>query len=181
MSPSAPCFSPSCWALCLPKRCLASSDDITIIVGSALVVSAAMSRSGIMDFAARRYLPATLNVRMQLIVLIVTVAVLSAFVKNIGALAIMLPIALQFARRSNVPPSVFLMPMSFASLLGGLITLVGTSPNIVVSRVREELTGQPFAMFDYAPIGILLTIACSWIYGGVFLAGAAARAGGFLG
>lgn len=135
------------------------SDDITIIVGSALVVSAAISRSGIMDFAARRYLPATLNVRMQLIVLIVTVAVLSAFVKNIGALAIMLPIALQFARRSNVPPSVFLMPMSFASLLGGLITLVGTSPNIVVSRVREELTGQPFAMFDYAPIGILLTIA----------------------
>lgn len=133
------------------------SDDITIIVGSALIVSAAIARTGIMEHAARRFLPQSLNMRAQLAVLIGTVALLSAFVKNIGALAIMLPIALQFAKRSNVPPSVFLMPMSFASLLGGLITLVGTSPNIVVSRVREELTGQPFAMLDYAPVGLLLT------------------------
>lgn len=133
------------------------SDDITIIVGSALIVSAAIARTGIMEHAARRFLPQSLNMRAQLAVLIGSVALLSAFVKNIGALAIMLPIALQFAKRSNVPPSVFLMPMSFASLLGGLITLVGTSPNIVVSRVREELTGQPFAMLDYAPVGLLLT------------------------
>jgi len=133
------------------------SDDITIIVGSALIVSAAIARTGIMEHAARRFLPQSLNMRAQLAVLIGTVALLSAFVKNIGALAIMLPIALQFAKRSNVPPSVFLMPMSFASLLGGLITLVGTSPNIVVSRVREDLTGQPFAMLDYAPVGLLLT------------------------
>ena len=61
---------------------------------------------------------------------------LSAFVKNIGALAIMIPIAFQMARRSNVSPSMFLMPMRFAALLGGLMTQIGTSPNIIVSRVR---------------------------------------------
>ncbi|MBL8790134.1 MAG: SLC13 family permease [Rhizobiales bacterium] len=139
------------------------SDDITIIVGSALVVSAAIGRSGIMEYAVRRTLPQSLHLRAQLSVLVVTVAVLSTFVKNIGALAIMLPIALQFAKRSNVPPSVFLMPMSFASLLGGLVTLVGTSPNIVVSRVREDLTGQPFQMLDYAPVGLILT-ACGLVF-----------------
>ena len=65
----------------------------------------------------------------------------------------LMPAAFQMAKRNDVRPSVFLMPMSFASLLGGLMTLVGTSPNIVVSRVREEMTGHPFRMFDYFPIG----------------------------
>ena len=84
------------------------------------------------------------------------VTVLSAFVKNIGALAIMIPIAFQFARRSGVPASTFLMPMAFGSLLGGLMTLIGTSPNIAVSRVREELTGESFGMFDFTPVGAAL-------------------------
>ena len=135
------------------------SDDIVIIVGSALVVSAAVSRSGIMEVALRRWAPNLSSPRLQLIVLVASVAVLSAFVKNIGALAIMIPIAFQFARRSNVSPSMFLMPMSFASLLGGLITQVGTSPNIIVSRVREDLTGQSFSMFDFTPAGLALTAA----------------------
>ena len=81
--------------------------------------------------------------------LIVAVAVMSAFVKNIGALAIMMPIAFQMARASGTSLSCYLMPMAFASLLGGLMTLVGTSPNIIVSRMREEMTGEPFSMFDY--------------------------------
>ncbi len=135
------------------------SDDIVIIVGSALLVSAGVARSGIMEFAIQRYAPDVSSVRAQLAVLVVTVAVLSAFVKNIGALAIMIPIAFQFARRSSTSPSTFLMPMAFASLLGGLMTQIGTSPNIVVSRVREEITGQPFTMFDFTPVGLVLTAA----------------------
>ena len=128
-----------------PKDAFAGfSDDIVIIVGSALLVSAGVARSGIMELAIHRYAPDVGSVRAQLALLVITVAVLSAFVKNIGALAIMIPIAFQFARRSNVSPSTFLMPMSFASLLGGLMTQIGTSPNIVVSRIREEMTGQPF-------------------------------------
>jgi hypothetical protein len=77
--------------------------------------------------------------------------VLSAFIKNIGALAIMIPVAFQFARRSNTSPSVYLMPMAFRFLLGGLMTQIGTSPNIVVSRVRQEITGTRFTMFDFTP------------------------------
>ena len=141
------------------------ADDIVIIVASALVVSAAVSRSGVMELALQRFAPSLSSPRLQLILLVTVVAVLSAFVKNIGALAIMIPVAFQFARRSNVSPSMFLMPMSFASLLGGLITQVGTSPNIIVSRVREDLTGQSFTMFDFTPVGLCLMVA-----GVVFLA-----------
>ena len=135
------------------------SNDIVIIVGSALLVSAGIARSGIMEFVLRRYLPDVSTIRMQLALLVVTVAVLSAFVKNIGALAIMIPIAFQFARRSNTSPSTFLMPMAFASLLGGLMTQIGTSPNVVVAQVRQDLTGKPFTMFDFTPVGLVLTLA----------------------
>jgi di/tricarboxylate transporter len=140
------------------------SDDIVIIVGSALVVSAGVARSGIMEYALRRWVPEISTVRLQMALLVVVVAFLSAFVKNIGALAIMIPIAFQFARRSNTSPSTFLMPMAFASLLGGLMTQIGTSPNIVVSRVRADITGTPFTMFDFTPVGLLLTGAgCTFL------------------
>lgn len=135
------------------------SDDIVIIVGSALLVSAGVARSGVMELAIQRYAPTLSGVRAQLALLVIVVAILSAFVKNIGALAIMIPIAFQFARRSGTSPSTFLMPMAFASLLGGLMTQVGTSPNIVVSRVREEITGTSFTMFDFTPVGLALTAA----------------------
>ena len=141
------------------------SDDIVIIVGSALLVSAGVARSGIMELAIQRCAPNVTGVRAQLILLVTVVTVLSAFVKNIGALAIMIPIAFQFARRSRSSPSVFLMPMAFGSLLGGLMTQIGTSPNIVVSRVREEISGTAFTMFDFTPVGAALAAA-----GIVFLA-----------
>ncbi len=132
------------------------SDDIVIIVGSALLVSAGVARSGIMEALIQRYAPNLSSVRAQLALLVITVTILSAFVKNIGALAIMIPIAFQFARKSAVSPSVFLMPMAFGSLLGGLMTQIGTSPNIVVSRIREEIGGQAFTMFDFTAVGATL-------------------------
>ncbi|RUZ01656.1 SLC13 family permease [Mesorhizobium sp. M7A.F.Ca.CA.001.04.2.1] len=135
------------------------SDDIVIIVGSALLVSAGIARSGIMEAAIKRFAPKLSGVRSQLALLVIVVTILSAFVKNIGALAIMIPIAFQFARRSNISPSIFLMPMAFGSLLGGLMTQVGTSPNIVVSRVREELIGTAFTMFDFTPVGAAIAAA----------------------
>jgi di/tricarboxylate transporter len=95
----------------------------------------------------------------QLIILVGSVTFLSAIVKNIGALAMLMPSAFQMAKKSHSSPSCFLMPMAFGSLLGGLITLVGTSPNIIVSRVREEMTGEPFGMFDYAPVGLGIAIS----------------------
>jgi di/tricarboxylate transporter len=133
------------------------SDEIVIIVGSALIVSAGVARSGLMETVIQRLTPGLTSLRGQLAVLVISVTVLSAFVKNIGALAIMIPIAFQFARRSNVSPSIFLMPMAFGSLLGGLMTQIGTSPNIVVSRIRGEMTGHSFTMFDFAPVGATLS------------------------
>lgn len=134
------------------------SDDIVIIVASALVVSAAVARSGIIESAIERLTIRISRIRWQLTVLVTSVTFLSALVKNIGALAILMPSAFKLAKRSDASPSVFLMPMAFGSLLGGLITLIGTSPNIIVSRVREDLTGQPFGMFDYAPVGFGLSL-----------------------
>ena len=134
------------------------SDDIVIIVGSALVVSAAVARTGIMEILLQRLSPHVRTVPAQVAVLVATVTVLSAFVKNIGALAIMIPVAFQMARRSKISPSYFLMPMAFGSLLGGLMTLIGTSPNIIVSRLRADMTGQPFRMFDFLPVGIGLAM-----------------------
>jgi len=134
------------------------SDDIVVIVGSALVMSAAMQRSGLIEralgFVSRR----VSRVRSQLLVLTTTVGLASGLVKNVGALAMLMPAAFQMAKKNNASPSVFLMPMSFASLLGGLTTLVGTSPNIIVSRVRESMTGKPFGMFDYLPTGLGLLV-----------------------
>jgi di/tricarboxylate transporter len=135
------------------------SDDIVIIVASALIVSAAVARSGIMEMALKTVSPHVTSVQGQIVLLVATVTILSAFIKNIGALAMMMPVALQVARRSKASPSCFLMPMAFGSLLGGLVTLVGTSPNIIVSHVRAELTGQPFGMFDFAPVGLCLAAA----------------------
>jgi di/tricarboxylate transporter len=135
------------------------SDDIVVIVAGALVVSAAVARSGIIEVGLQPIAPHITSVRAQIVVLVGTVALLSAFVKNIGALAMMIPIALQMAKRSQRSPSIFLMPMAFGSLLGGTMTLIGTSPNIIVSRLRSDLFGQPFGMFDFTPVGLGLSAA----------------------
>ena len=134
------------------------SDDIVVIVGSALVVSAAIQRSGVVEALLARVAQFTRTVPSQLSLLITSVGVLSGMIKNVGALAMMMPAAFQLAKKSGTSPSVYLMPMSFASLLGGLTTLIGTSPNIIVSRVREDMTGEPFGMFDYLPTGLGLLV-----------------------
>ena len=135
------------------------SDDIVIIVASALVVSGAIAQTGMPELALQRISRHVSSVQAQVFVLVATVMVLSAFVKNVGALAIMLPVAFQMAKRSNVSPSCYLMPMSFGALLGGLMTQIGTSPNIIVSRLRGEIEGTPFSMFDFTPVGAALAAA----------------------
>jgi di/tricarboxylate transporter len=134
------------------------SDDIVVIVASALLVSAAVARSGIVEVALRGIGPYLTSPRMVIIVLVTAVTVLSAFVKNIGALAMLMPVAFQLAKRTNTSPSYLLMPMAFGSLLGGTMTLIGTSPNIIVSRMREQLAGEPFEMFDFTPVGATIAL-----------------------
>lgn len=130
------------------------SDDVVVIVASALIISAAVGRSGVVEDAMRPLLPLLRTAKTQVPVLVGATMLMSMVTKNIGALAIFMPVAKQVSKRSGVSISRLLMPMSFASLMGGLVTLVGTSPNIIVSKIRTDVSGQPFTMFDYAPVGL---------------------------
>jgi di/tricarboxylate transporter len=141
------------------------SDDIVVIVGSALVISAAVQRSGKVEVMLGAVASRVRSARAELMLLTGSVGFASALVKNVGALSMLMPAAVQMARKRGASPSGLLMPMSFASLLGGLMTLVGTSPNIIVSRVRMDMTGQPFGMFDYLPTGLgLLAVGLVFLW-----------------
>ena len=139
-------------------------DDVVIIVASALIVSSAIARSGVVEYAMRPLLPHLKTEAQQVPALVVAVTMLSMVTKNVGALAIFMPVALQLARRTGSSPSKLLMPMAFGSLVGGIVTLVGTSPNILISKVRRDITGHPFTMFDFTPVGLTLAV-----FGMVFL------------
>jgi di/tricarboxylate transporter len=133
------------------------TSDVVVIIACALVVSAAIARSGVIEWAVGGSMARLRGAALQVPVLAGTTALLSMMTKNVGALAIMMPIALRIGRNEGSSVSSLLMPMSFMSLLGGLVTLVGTSTNIIVSQVREETLGSPYQMFDFAPVGLILT------------------------
>ena len=135
------------------------SNELIWIIASALVLSAAIARSGMVESVLSPVLSRLNTPALQIPAFAGAVMLLSVVTKNIGALAIMMPIALQVARKSGTPASQLLMPMAFASLLGGLVTLVGTSPNVIVSSVRETILGEPYQFFDFAPVGLGICIA----------------------
>jgi di/tricarboxylate transporter len=132
------------------------SNDVVVIIACALVVSAGFAKSGVIEAVLRPITPRLKTLRTQVPVLVTITTLLSMTTKNVGALAIVMPIALQTARRTGTPASRILMPMSFGSLLGGLVTLVGTSTNIIASQVRQDLFHKPFGMYDFAPVGLPL-------------------------
>jgi di/tricarboxylate transporter len=132
-------------------------NDVVVIIAAALVVSAAFARSGIAERVLRPVLAGLKREGSQVAALTTATALLSMATKNVGALAILMPVAQQLCRRTGTSPARLLMPMASASLLGGLVTLVGTSPNIIVSQVRQQSLGKPFGMYDFAPVGLGLT------------------------
>src|SRR5579864_1378524 len=129
------------------------ANPVLPLIAAALVVSASIGQSGAVEILLRWLNPVLRPKELQVGVLVACVALLSAFMKNVGALAIFLPAAVQVARRNQRSPSEFLMPLAFASLLGGSMTLIGTSPNMLISSVRQDLVGAPFGMFDFTPVG----------------------------
>ena len=133
-------------------------NDVVVIIACALVVSAAIARSGVVEAVARPVLNRLKTEVAAGSVLAAATMVLSMGTKNVGALAIMMPLALQLAARTGTSPSRLLMPMSFGALVGGLVTLVGTSTNIIVSQIRSQTVGAPFAMFDFTPVGLGLCV-----------------------
>ena len=135
------------------------SHPAVITVASVLVISQALQSSGVVGLFLRYLGMFRARAVTQLAANCGTTALLSAFMNNIGALALMLPITLRDARKAKRAASSLLMPLSFASLLGGLVTLIGTPPNIIIATFREEHTGQPFGMFDFTPVGLVVALA----------------------
>lgn len=125
-----------------------------VTVAAILVLSRALRKSQIVETISRFLEPATSSTSLHVLAMSGTAAACSAFMNNVGALALMLPVAIRSAKETRRPVSRFLMPLSFGSLLGGLITLIGTPPNIIIASVRAETTGTTFAMFDFAPVGL---------------------------
>ena len=139
-----------------------------VTVGAILIVSRALLNSGIVDLIQKSITSPKDSTKQQVRSLTGLVAVLSGFMNNVGALAILLPVSLRLSRRTGDPPSLLLMPLAFGSLLGGLLTLIGTPPNIIVSSYRAEVVGEPFRMFDFTPVGagvLLAGLLFIWFFG----------------
>ncbi|MGO2242422.1 MAG: SLC13 family permease [Halomonas sp.] len=130
-----------------------------ITVAAVLVLSRGFERSGVVDVISNQVLKVGENLLLQLLVLVGTVTLLSGIMNNVGALALLLPVAMRLAREHNTSPSLLLMPLAFGSLLGGLTTLIGTPPNIIISSYRREVTGEAFSMFSFSPVGIAVALA----------------------
>ncbi|MDC0143704.1 SLC13 family permease [Verrucomicrobia bacterium] len=131
-----------------------------ITVAAVLVISRALRNSGVVDLIARRLMPLAKNQLLHIASLCVVAAVLSAFMNNVGALALLLPVALKTAGEQDRSPTLILMPLAFASILGGMMTMIGTPPNIIISIFREEHTaaGEAFGMFAFSPVGGMVAL-----------------------
>ncbi|SMP33683.1 SLC13 family permease [Shimia sagamensis] len=131
----------------------------TLIVALVLIVSAGLVRSGAVGLITRTLVDSARSLGNHIAIIGAVGAVLSAFMNNVAALALLMPVDIQTARKAGRSPAKSLMPLSFATILGGMATLIGTPPNIIIASIREERLGEPFKMFDFAPVGGLTAIA----------------------
>jgi di/tricarboxylate transporter len=131
----------------------------TIIVALVLVVSRGLTNSGAIYLITRSLVDASRSLAAHIVIMGGIGAALSAFMNNVAALALLMPVDIQTARKAKRNPGLTLMPLSFATILGGLVTLIGTPPNIIIASYRGEALGDPFLMFDFAPVGIICAIA----------------------
>ena len=134
------------------------SDPAVITVALVLILSASIRSSGILQRLVRYLEPILHRPNLQVFVFVGLVTVLSAFMNNVGALAVLMPVAIYSAEKTGRSPATLLMPLSFGSLMGGLMTLIGTPPNLLISSVRQDITGEPFSMFDFTPVGICVAL-----------------------
>lgn len=125
-----------------------------ITVACVLVLSSGLQASGAVDVLARRILRLKVGPTLMVASLTGLAALLSSVMNNVGALALLMPVALQVASRQGIPPGRVLMPIAFGSILGGMTTLIGTPPNLIVSAFRAQSSGGGFGMFDFAPVGL---------------------------
>ncbi|NNJ90576.1 MAG: SLC13 family permease [Gammaproteobacteria bacterium] len=130
----------------------------TIIIALVLILSKSLSNSGAIELVARFVINSGRKLSSHIAIMSSISAIMSAIMNNVAALALLMPIDMQAASKAKRSPALTLMPLSFASILGGLITLIGTPPNIIIASYRETALGEPFGMFDFTPVGLAVTI-----------------------
>ncbi len=131
----------------------------TLVVALVLVVSAGLVRSGAVLLITRTLVDASRSLGAHITLMGAVGGILSAFMNNVAALALLMPVDIQTARKAGRQPGLSLMALSFATILGGMVTLIGTPPNIIIASIRQESLGEPFKMFDFAPVGGVVAIA----------------------
>jgi len=131
----------------------------TIVVALVLVVSAGLVRSGAVFLITRTLVDSSRSLGAHITLMGAVGGVLSAFMNNVAALALLMPVDIQTARKAGRGPGLSLMPLSFATILGGMVTMIGTPPNIIIASIRGESLGEPFRMFDFAPVGGVAALA----------------------
>ncbi len=129
-----------------------------VVIALVLIISRGLSNSGAIEFLSRYLLDASRKLGAHIGVMAGFAAVLSAVMNNVAALALLMPLDMQAALKAKRSPALTLMPLSFASILGGMITLIGTPPNIVIAEYRGSVMGEPYRMFDFAPVGLAVAI-----------------------
>ncbi len=130
----------------------------TVIIALVLIISRGLSNSGAIELLARYVIDASRKLGAHITIMSALAASLSAIMNNVAALALLMPLDLQAAKKSGRSPSLSLMPLSFASILGGMITMIGTPPNIVIAEYRNDALGESFSMFDFAPVGLACAV-----------------------
>ncbi len=130
----------------------------TVIIALVLIISRGLSNSGAIELVARHLVDASRRLATHITIMSGLAAALSALMNNVAALALLMPVDMQAAKKAGRSPSLSLMPLSFASILGGMITLIGTPPNIVIAEFRGAALGEPYRMFDFAPVGLACAV-----------------------
>jgi len=130
----------------------------TVVIALVLVISRGLSNAGVVELVAGWVVDAKRQLSRHIAIMAGLAAALSALMNNVAALALLMPVDLEAAKQAKRSPASSLMPLSFASILGGLVTLIGTPPNIVIASFRERATGEGFAMFDFAPVGLVCAV-----------------------
>lgn len=130
-----------------------------ITVAAVLILSRALQDSGVLDYAAGWMLHLVKGPVALITMLTLVGAAISGFMNNVGALALLMPLALRTAREVGAQPSHVLMPLAFGTILGGLTTMIGTPPNLLVANYRNRIDDAPFTMFDFAPVGVAVAVA----------------------
>lgn len=136
------------------------SHPAVITVAGVLILSAGLQNSGVLNLVASRLLPKQAGPIASLTILCLVGTGISAFMNNVGAMALLMPLALSVANKAEMAPGRILMPLSFCTIVGGMITLIGTPPNLIVSGFRESFGQSPFHLLDFAPVGGAVALAC---------------------